>query len=110
MKIALCQINTIQGDVSGNAARIAGAVRRAADAGARLAVTPELALCGYSPRDLLFRRAFRDMVAEHEARLADALPDGTAYHSICNGGANRCRREPLVWDSVETVTPLSVWC
>jgi len=44
MKIALLQVNPTVGDLSGNAALILDTLRRAADAGADLAATPELAL------------------------------------------------------------------
>ena len=53
MKIALLQIDPTVGDLDGNATLIANAVREAAAAGADLSVTPELALVGYLPRDLL---------------------------------------------------------
>ena len=52
MKIALLQVNPTVGDLSGNAGIILDALRRAAALGADLAVTPELALVGYLPRDL----------------------------------------------------------
>jgi NAD+ synthase/NAD+ synthase (glutamine-hydrolysing) len=58
MKIALLQINPTVGDMSGNARLIAAAAARAKQAGADLAVTPELALVGYLPRDLLLSPAF----------------------------------------------------
>ena len=57
MKIALLQIDPTVGDIEGNAARIAAAVVEARAAGADLAVTPELALVGYLPRDLLLSEA-----------------------------------------------------
>ena len=52
-RIALAQVNTTVGDFAGNAAKIRAATERARAAGATLAVFPELALCGYPPRDLL---------------------------------------------------------
>jgi NAD+ synthase/NAD+ synthase (glutamine-hydrolysing) len=58
LKIAVAQINCTVGDVSGNARRIAAAAREASAAGADLVVTPELALCGYPPEDLLLRPDF----------------------------------------------------
>jgi NAD+ synthase/NAD+ synthase (glutamine-hydrolysing) len=58
MKIALLQINPTVGDLAGNARLIAQGVRDAAARGARLAVTPELALVGYLPRDLLLSGGF----------------------------------------------------
>src|SRR5207244_12031158 len=58
MKIALLQVNPTVGDLQGNRTLIVDALREAADAGADLAVTPELALVGYLPRDLLLSAAF----------------------------------------------------
>lgn len=58
MTLALLQLNPVVGDVDGNARRIADAARRAAAAGATCVITPELALTGYPPRDLLLRPAF----------------------------------------------------
>ena len=58
MKIALAQINTTVGDFEGNRQRILAALRRGTEAGADLVMTPELAITGYPPRDLLLRPAF----------------------------------------------------
>jgi len=58
MKLALAQINTTVGDLHGNAAKILDAYRQAAAVGAELVLTPELAVTGYPPRDLLAKRRF----------------------------------------------------
>jgi len=58
VKIALLQINPLVGDLRGNARLIADALREADRQEADLAVTPELALVGYLPRDLLLSPAF----------------------------------------------------
>jgi NAD+ synthase (glutamine-hydrolysing) len=80
LSVALLQINPLLGDMAGNARLIAAAARRAHAAGARLAVAPELALCGYPPEDLLLRPAFLQAcdqaLADCAAALAD-LPDLT---------------------------------
>ncbi|MBK8323709.1 MAG: NAD+ synthase [Betaproteobacteria bacterium] len=75
MKIAVAQINTTVGDFAGNAARIREAIDRARAAGAHLVVTPELALCGYPPEDLLLRSDFCDQSAETLRELAAYAPD-----------------------------------
>jgi NAD+ synthase (glutamine-hydrolysing) len=69
-RIALAQIDTTVGDLDGNAARIRDATARARAAGATLAVFPELALCGYPPRDLLDLPEFLDRAARALAELA----------------------------------------
>lgn len=52
MKIALAQINPTVGALRANAETIAAQARAAAAAGCDLVVFPELAICGYPPRDL----------------------------------------------------------
>ncbi len=58
MKIALGQINPTVGDFSGNAAKIIQFALEAKGAGAGLILFPELAACGYPPRDLVERPWF----------------------------------------------------
>ena len=70
MKIAVAQINTTVGDFAGNAERIRRAVDAARAARASLVVTPELALSGYPPEDLLLRDDFCDQATEELMRLA----------------------------------------
>jgi NAD+ synthase/NAD+ synthase (glutamine-hydrolysing) len=58
VKIALGQINPTVGDFSGNAAKIVQFALQARTAGAGLILFPELAVCGYPPRDLVERPSF----------------------------------------------------
>jgi len=58
MKIGFAQINPIVGDLKGNCERIIGAYQRLAAAGAELVLTPELAITGYPPQDLVFKSRF----------------------------------------------------
>jgi len=60
MSLSLCiaQLNFVVGDMSGNAQKIIAAARDAYARGARLVLTPELALCGYAAEDLFLRPAF----------------------------------------------------
>ncbi len=60
MKIALAQLNPTVGDLPGNAAKIREGIVQAKKAGCDLAVFPELAVCGYTPRDYLARADFLD--------------------------------------------------
>ncbi|HKT80605.1 MAG TPA: NAD+ synthase [Vicinamibacterales bacterium] len=76
MHIALVQINPTVGDLSGNARLIAEAVREAGRRGADLAITPELALVGYLPRDLLLHSGFVKRSWQQLADLARELADG----------------------------------
>src|SRR5881392_282884 len=58
MKIGFAQINPTVGDLSGNFEKIIRAYERLAAAGAELVLTPELAITGYPPQDLLFKSRF----------------------------------------------------
>ncbi|MFY9259899.1 MAG: NAD+ synthase [Gallionella sp.] len=70
MKLAIAQINCILGDLKGNAAQILQAATQAKQQGAQLLLTPELALCGYPPEDLLLRDGFYQACVEALADLA----------------------------------------
>ncbi len=70
MRIALAQINTTVGDLEGNTALILRTAREAAERGAEFAVFPELAICGYPPRDLVEKESFLDRTEEQLNRLA----------------------------------------
>lgn len=58
LRIAACQLNPVVGDLEGNVARILAALEQAEDAGADVAVFPELAITGYPPEDLLLKPGF----------------------------------------------------
>ncbi len=58
MKIGFAQINPTVGDLMGNCELIIGAYERLAAAGAELILTPELAITGYPPQDLVFKSRF----------------------------------------------------
>jgi NAD+ synthetase len=58
VKIALAQIDPTVGDFTGNLDKMIAVSRRAAEAGARLTVFSELALCGYPPADFLEKPSF----------------------------------------------------
>ena len=58
MKIALAQINTTVGDFGGNRSLIEKAYLQGSGEGVELVVTPELAITGYPPRDLLLKSGF----------------------------------------------------
>ncbi|MET0263642.1 MAG: nitrilase-related carbon-nitrogen hydrolase, partial [Rariglobus sp.] len=68
MRIGLAQLNPIVGDLSGNRRLILDAYQSLVAQGAELVVYPELVVCGYPPRDLLFKRSF---VPDIEAVIAD---------------------------------------
>lgn len=89
MRIGLAQINTIVGDLAGNQARILDAYRYLVDEGAEIVVFPELTVCGYPPRDLLFKRRFIADVEKVTAEIAGQI--GAVPALIGFVGANPTR-------------------
>ena len=77
MRIAIAQINCTVGDITGNAAKILDAVKQAKQAGAELVITPELALSGYPPADLLLRETFYQSCHTVLTELIQAIGDIT---------------------------------
>jgi NAD+ synthetase len=90
MNIALAQINTIVGDVRGNEEKIGAAYRRGVERGAELVATPELAIAGYPPRDLLLKSTF---AAQNEAAL-ERLAADTGDTGLIVGFVGDNRRRP----------------
>ena len=78
LRIAICQIEPVVGDIAGNVSRIDAARQQAAAEGADLAVFCELVVCGYPPEDLVqkpsFQTACRTAVEDLAARTADGGP------------------------------------
>jgi NAD+ synthase (glutamine-hydrolysing) len=74
MKIALAQIDTTVGDFSKNVECIVDYARRAQRKGADIVIFPELALCGYPPRDLVEKGKFIQRSEAEMQRLAKELP------------------------------------
>jgi NAD+ synthase (glutamine-hydrolysing) len=73
MKIGFAQINVTVGDLRGNFEKIAAAYEQLAREGAEIVITPELAITGYPPQDLLFKSRFvpenLEVLAQLHARL-----------------------------------------
>jgi NAD+ synthase (glutamine-hydrolysing) len=102
VRVGLCQMNTVVGDLDGNVERIVAAYDAAEDAGCDVAVFPELAITGYPPEDLLLKPGFirsnreaLDKVATRTGRCAaivgfvDADRDLFNAAAVCANGAVR---------------------
>ena len=70
MNAGLAQINTTVGDFAGNTDKILRAYRELVKQGADFVITPELAVCGYPPMDLVFRSGFIAAAERHVNALA----------------------------------------
>src|SRR5437667_45398 len=98
MKIGFAQINPTVGDLRGNCELIIGAYERLAAAGAELILTPELAISGYPPQDLVFKSRFVSenlaILEKLHSRVGEAaLLVGFVEHSDgrCKPGHKRAR-------------------
>jgi NAD+ synthase/NAD+ synthase (glutamine-hydrolysing) len=77
VKIALGQINPTIGDFTGNSKKIIESSRQALAQGAEMILFPELAVCGYPPRDLLEKPAFVERNTQVVKEIAQAVPQIT---------------------------------
>ena len=73
LKICVAQLNYCVGDMPGNAQKIIDAAHAAYATGARLLVTPELAICGYAAEDLFLRASFIEACDDAVNHVAQAL-------------------------------------
>ncbi len=77
MRLALAQINSVVGDIDGNAARVVEWLGEARGAGADVALFPELVVTGYPPEDLLLRPGFVRTARRAVDEIAQAARDIT---------------------------------
>jgi NAD+ synthase (glutamine-hydrolysing) len=78
MRLALAQINSVVGDVDGNAAKVVDWLERARGEHADLVLFPELVVTGYPPEDLLLRPGFIRAVRRAVEGIAKATHGVTA--------------------------------
>ncbi|MCU0688868.1 MAG: NAD+ synthase [Phycisphaerales bacterium] len=71
MRLALAQTNPTIGAIERNAEEIARAIDHARAQHADLVVFPELAICGYPPKDLLLQEGFIEACAAAAKRLGE---------------------------------------
>ncbi|WP_342128698.1 NAD+ synthase [Hydrogenophaga sp. OTU3427] len=113
MTVPLCiaQLNFVVGDLQGNARRIVDAAREAHARGARLLLTPELALCGYAAEDLFLRPAFIDAcddalktVARETAGLSGLhIVVGHPARSSAAGSRTRSVAQPGLYNAASVI-------
>jgi len=77
-RVGLAQMNAVVGDLDGNVRKIVAGIERARSLGCRLVAFPELAIAGYPPEDLLFKRAFIDANLRALDEVTRATRDITA--------------------------------
>lgn len=83
MKLALCQVDPIIGDIEFNKNKILNGYKKGIEAGAELVIFPELSLVGYPPLDLVEKKEFRlavDKAAKEIAAITNSV--GLIFGSI----------------------------
>jgi NAD+ synthase (glutamine-hydrolysing) len=79
LRLSLHQLNAKVGDLAGNAAKIKEGLSAAREAGAQLALFPELAITGYPPEDLLLKEHFLRDAREALDDVASEARDLVAF-------------------------------
>jgi predicted amidohydrolase len=116
--VAACQVSIKVGDLAGNSATAAAAVREAAGRGARIVVLPELTPSGYvfasrgeaaglaEPADGPTAAAWTGLAAEHQAVIVGGFcergDDGLLYNSamlVDPSGVRAVYRKAHLWDA-----------
>ncbi len=82
LQLCIAQLNFVVGDMAGNARKIIDAAKKAYAQGARVLVTPELAICGYAAEDLLLRPAFIDACDDALKTVARELAGLKGMHVV----------------------------
>jgi NAD+ synthase (glutamine-hydrolysing) len=83
MKIAVCQLDSLIGDINGNKERIIQSYLKGIQDNVDLVVCPELALPGYPPLDLVEKQEFRDKIKEAAQEIASLTKNvGLIFGSI----------------------------
>lgn len=82
MRIALSRLEPLVGDPAGNVARMTEAALAAVRSGAQLVAFPELAVCGYPPRDLLQRAGFVEACERALGSMAESLATAGAGDAL----------------------------
>ena len=83
MKIALCQINTIVGDIEHNKNKIIDYYKRGVADKVDLVIFPELSLVGYPPLDLVEKKEFRQAAVKAADEIASITTEvGLIFGSI----------------------------
>lgn len=99
--VAIAQFNATVGDLAGNVSRIVDYAAQAHAQGARILLTPELAVTGYPPEDLLLRSAFNEQVDQALLTLARRL---SVYEGLTAVVGHPAQREGLRFNTASVIS------
>lgn len=87
LRVGLAQLNTVVGDIDGNASRIIELIAQAGASGCDVVAFPELAITGYPPEDLLLRSGFVADVVRALERIVASTGTCTAIVGYVEQGS-----------------------
>lgn len=87
LRVGLAQLNTVVGDINGNASRIIELIAQANASGCDVVAFPELAITGYPPEDLLLRSGFVADVGHALERIVASTGTCTAIVGYVEQGS-----------------------
>lgn len=87
LRVGLAQLNTVVGDIDGNASRIIELIAQAGASGCDVVAFPELAITGYPPEDLLLRSGFVADVGRALERIVASTGTCTAIVGYVEQGS-----------------------
>jgi NAD+ synthetase len=93
--LGLAQINTNRGDFEGTQVKMQSMIQRAREQGCKVVAFPELAIIGYPPKDLLFKRSILEGQNWVLGNLARTNSDLVIITGIAEGRTDGGRGKPL---------------
>ena len=85
LRVGVCQLNLVVGDLDGNVERALAALERAESQECDLALFPELTVCGYPPEDLLLKPGFVAATQEAVQKIAGRTGSCVAVVGFVDG-------------------------
>ncbi len=98
LRVGICQINSTVGDIPGNYTKIIDYSNKAKKAGCQMAVFPELALCGYPPEDLVFKKSFLMQNLDYIKRIAEKTKDIILITGFVNHDEDIFNSAAIIYD------------
>jgi len=86
LRVAMCQINPMMGDIDGNVSQIFDVLEELETQGVDVAVFPELTVCGYPPEDLVLKPGFVEDCQEAVQKVAARTGSTAVVFGSVDGG------------------------
>jgi NAD+ synthetase len=96
MKITLAQINTTPNDFEGNLLKIESGIRSAITENADVIIFPELTICGYLVKDLVYTSGFIKKNLDYLNKVVDSTNNLKTIWSGVENGANRLKNLTVI--------------